>query len=97
MTYRDPSPPVPRPRRLCEVGETVAPTAEARRIHREVWGQTPCTPDEALRMGPYVPLPARGIVESVESRAPVRLLSVRWEDGTVSPWDDDSLHPLAGR
>lgn len=94
MTYRDPSPPVPRPWRLCEVGETVAPTAEARHVHHAMWANTPCTQDQYR---PYVPLAARGIVESVSSEAPVRRLNVRWEDGKVSCWEDAMLDPITGR
>lgn len=94
MTYRDPSPPVPRPWRLCEVGDAVRPTDAARSIHWSMWANTPCTQDQYK---PYVPLPAVGVVESVRSAAPVRYLNVRWEDGSVSHWEDGMLDPLAGR
>ncbi len=72
----------------------MGPTAEACRTHRSMWENTVCTQDQYR---PYAPPPSRGVVETVLSESPLRLLSVRWEDGTVTCWEDDSLDPIAGR
>jgi hypothetical protein len=59
-----------------------------------MWEQKVCTQDQYR---PYAPPPSRGVVESVQSEVFIRLLNVRWEDGTVTCWEDDSLDPIAGR